>query len=152
MATALGAGGGFTRVVVALAPPTSPANVNGVQVLYVTLGGTYSGPPPDPIGVFVSTDGGTTWTKQASTGLSGTTYGGYAVDMAVDPASPGDGSNDILYFGCQSQFRSTNSGATFSSLSINHADTHTWTTRPAVRRSQHRRVLRLRWRNRRLHR
>jgi hypothetical protein len=130
VATALGAGGGFTRVVVALAPPTSPPNVKGVQVLYVTLGGTYSGPPADPIGVFLSTDQGATWTKQASSGLSGTTYGGYAIHMAVDPASPGDGMFDILYFGCLSQFRSTDSGASFTKLTFPHPDTHTWTMVP----------------------
>ena len=130
VATALGAGGNFNRVVVALAPPTSPPNVNGVQVLYVTLSSTYSGPPPDPIGVFLSKDQGVTWTKQASTGLSGTTYGGYALHMVVDPSSPGDGSNDIIYFGCQNQFRSNDSGTTFSGFSAGHPDTHTWTLVP----------------------
>jgi len=128
--TALGVGGAFSRVIVALAPPTSPANVNGVQVLYVALGGTYNGPPPDPIGVFLSKDQGATWTQQASASLSGTTYGGYAVDMAVDPASPGDGNNDILLYGCQNQFKSTDSGATFSGINVGHVDTHTWTMVP----------------------
>ena len=128
--TALGVGGAFTRVVVALAPPTSPPNVKGVQVLYVALAGTYSGPPADPIGVFMSTDQGGTWTKRGGAGLSGTTYGGYALHMAVDPTSPGDGSTDILFYGCQNQFKSTDSGATFSGLSVGHADTHTWTLIP----------------------
>lgn len=120
------AGGGFNRVVVALAPPTSPPNVNGVQVIYVTMSG--NGGAPDPLGVFVSKDQGATWTQQAATGVSGTTYGGYALDMTVDPASPGDGSNDVLYFGCLNQFRSTDSGASFTLKSVGHADTHTWTT------------------------
>jgi photosystem II stability/assembly factor-like uncharacterized protein len=91
-------GNSFTRVVVALAPPTSPANVNGVQVIYVTMGAGY-GAATDPIGLFVSTDQGATWAKQNATGLSGTTYGGYALDMAVDPASPGDGATDTIYVG-----------------------------------------------------
>jgi len=130
VATALGAGGGFIRVVVALAPPTSPPDLKGVQVLYVALSSTYSGPPPDPIPIFQSTDQGATWTQRASGGLSGGTYGGYALDMAVDPASPGDGLNDIIYYGCLSQFKSTDSGASFSSLSVGHADTHTWTLVP----------------------
>lgn len=130
VATTLGAGGAFTRVVVALAPATTPPNVNGVQVLYVALAGTYSGPPADPIGVFMSTDQGATWTKRNGTGLSGTTYGGYALHMAVDPASPGDGANDTLLYGCQNQFRSVDSGATFTGISVGHADTHTWTVVP----------------------
>lgn len=128
VATAL-AGSKFTRVVVVLAPPASPPNVNGVQVIYVTMAGAYGG-TPDPVGVFISTDQGGTWTQQAATGMSGTTYGGYALDMAVDPASPGDGSNDVLYFGCLSQFKSTDSGANFSAHSVGHADTHTWTCVP----------------------
>jgi Abnormal spindle-like microcephaly-assoc'd, ASPM-SPD-2-Hydin len=128
VAAALGAGS-FARVVVALAPPTSPPDVNGVQVIYVTLSGSY-GAPADPVGLFISKDQGGTWTKQAATGISGTTYGGYALDMAVDPASPGDGSHDVIYYGCQNQFKSTNSGATFAALSVGHVDTHTWTLVP----------------------
>jgi hypothetical protein len=121
-------GGSFNRVVVALAPPASPPNVNGVQVVYVTMSGR--GAAPDPVGVFVSTDQGINWTSQGAAGISGTTYNGYALDMAVDPASPGNGSNDILYFGCQNQFTSNNSGATFASHSVGHADTHTYTLVP----------------------
>jgi hypothetical protein len=128
VSAALG-GASFTRVVVALAPPTSPANVSGVQVLYVTMAGGY-GSPVDPVGVFLSTDQGGTWTQQAATGVSGTTYGGYALNMAVDPASPGDGINDTIYFGCLGQFVSTNSGASFTSFSVGHADTHAWTLVP----------------------
>jgi Abnormal spindle-like microcephaly-assoc'd, ASPM-SPD-2-Hydin len=126
--TALG-GKSFTRVVVALAPPTSPANVNGVQVIYVTMAGGY-GSTVDPVGVFLSTDQGATWTQQAATSLSGTTYGGYALDMAVDPSSPGDGINDTIYFGCLGQFVSTNAGVNFTGFSVGHADTHTWTLVP----------------------
>jgi len=120
------AGGSFNRVVVALAPPTSPPNVNGVQVVYVTMSG--NSPAPDPVGVFVSTNQGGAWTQQSATGMSGTTYGGYALNMTVDPQSPGDGVNDILYFGCLAQFKSTNSGNSFSAMSVGHVDTHTWTT------------------------
>jgi len=129
VAAALGAGGSFTRVVVALAPPTSPPNVGGIQVLYVTLAGNY-GSAVDPVGVFLSTNQGGTWTQRPAAGMSGTTYGGYALDMAVDPASPGDGAHDIIYFGCLAQFKSTDSGATFSGLGVGHADTHTWTIVP----------------------
>jgi photosystem II stability/assembly factor-like uncharacterized protein len=129
VAAALGASGSFTRVVVALAPPTSPPDVNGVQVIYVTLAAAY-GSSPDPIGLFISTNQGSTWTQQPATGFSGTTYGGYALHMAVDPASPGDGVHDIIYAGCISQFKSTNAGNSFSGLSVGHADTHTWTLVP----------------------
>ncbi len=124
VATALG-GAAFTRVVVALAPPTSPANVRGVQVIYATMAGAY-GAPTDPIGLFLSIDQGSTWTKQAATGMGGTTYGGYSLAMAVDPASPGDGATDTVYYGCLTQFVSTDAGATFTAHSAGHADTHTY--------------------------
>ena len=120
----------FSRVVVALAPsrPRRP-NVNGIQVIYVDhVGGLRRSRTRS--GVFMSTDQGATWTQQTATGISGTTYGGYALDMAVDPASPGDGSNDIDLFRLPEPFRSTDSGATFSSISVGHADTHTWTCVP----------------------
>jgi hypothetical protein len=125
--TTLGASS-FVRVVVALAPPTSVPNVNGIQVLYVAVSGTYNG--PDPIGVFISTDQGTNWTQQGAGGFSGTSYGGYAFDMAVDPASPGDGKFDTLYLGNINQWKSTDSGANFGSINALHSDTHTWTLVP----------------------
>jgi len=118
------AGGGFSKVVAALAPPTSPANPAGIQVLYATMVGT--GGAPDPVGVFLSTDQGNTWTAQAAAGLPGTTYGGYSFHMAVDPASPGDGVGDIIYYGTLSQGRSINAGASFVGLGGLHADTHSW--------------------------
>jgi hypothetical protein len=130
--TALTAAGAsnFTRVAVALAPPTSPTpNLNGVQVIYVAAAGQYGG--ADPIGIFLSTDQGTTWKQQTATALAGnTSYGGYSMHMVVDPASPGDGSTDILYFGSLTQFKSTDSGKTFVQYSGPHADTHTYTCVP----------------------
>lgn len=125
VAAALGAApAAFTKVVVALAPPTFLPNPSGVQVLYVSLEGRNGA--PDPVGVFLSTNQGGTWTQQAATGMPTRTQGGYSFHMAVDPASPGDGINDIIYFGTVGQAKSTNSGASFSALSVLHADTHAW--------------------------
>lgn len=125
VATAVGATPkGFRKTIVALAPPASPPNVSGVQVLYVTLEGT--GGASDPVGLFVSTDQGANWTQQAATGMPTRTQGGYSFHMAVDPASPGDGANDIIYFGAVGQAKSTDSGTSFSGLGIPHADTHAW--------------------------
>ena len=103
---------GFSKVIVALAPPTSPVQSGGIQVLYVSLEGT--GGAPDPVGVFISTNQGGTWTQQAATGMPTSTQGGYSFHMAVDPASPGDGINDIIYFGTVGQAKSTNSGVSFT--------------------------------------
>src|SRR5450755_430106 len=50
---------GFSKVVVALAPPTSPPNPAGIQVLYATMVGTGVGfTAPDAIGLFQSTNQG----------------------------------------------------------------------------------------------
>jgi hypothetical protein len=123
VAAAVGAGG-IGKVVVAIAPPTSPANPAGVQVLYASMAGT--GGAPDPVGFFVSTDGGASWTQQSATGMPGNTQGGYSFHFAVDPASPGDGVNDIIYFGTVGQARSGDSGQNFTGVNGLHADTHSW--------------------------
>ena len=47
--------------------------------------------------------------------------GGYSFHIAVDPGSPGDGTNDRIYFGVVGQARSTNSGASFTGLGGLHA-------------------------------
>jgi hypothetical protein len=124
--TALGgtAGAGFNKVVVDIAPPTSPPNAAGVQVLYVSLEGT--GGAPDPVGVFRSTDQGGTWTQRSATGMPTNTQGGYSFHMAVDPASPGDGNNDIIYFGAVGLAKSTDSGLNFAGLAVPHSDCHAW--------------------------
>ena len=129
VATKLTGGGytGFSKVVVALAPPTSPPNPGGIRVLYASMVGTPNVfAAPDTVGVFLSLDQGVTWTAQAATGTSSTTYGGYAFHLAVDPDSPGDGVGDIVYFGTLTQVRSTNAGASFGATTGLHADTHTW--------------------------
>jgi photosystem II stability/assembly factor-like uncharacterized protein/protein involved in polysaccharide export with SLBB domain len=119
---------GFNKVVIAIAPPTSPPNPAGVQALYVSLEGT--GPSgnsaPDPVGIFLSTNQGGTWTQQTATSMPTNTQGGYSFHMAVDPGSPGDGANDIIYFGAVGQAKSTNSGNSFTGLTGMHPDTHAW--------------------------
>jgi hypothetical protein len=133
------------KFIVALAPPISPSIPTGIQVLYATVDGRPANRPrlptdaPDPVGVFRSTDQGLSWTLQTphnagippgSGGMPLNTQGGYSFHMAVDPASPGDGINDIIYFGAVFQARSTDSGLTFTALSGLHADTHAWAFAP----------------------
>jgi photosystem II stability/assembly factor-like uncharacterized protein len=123
VAGALGAGS-LGKVVVDIAPPTSPPAAGGVQVLYASMTGF--GGAPDPVGLFISTDQGANWSQQAAAGMPTNTQGGYSFHMAVDPASPGDGANDIIYFGTVGQGRSGDSGANFTGLAGLHADTHAW--------------------------
>ncbi len=115
---------GFGKVIIAIAPPVSPPKPGGVQVLYATLQGT--GGAPDPVGVFLSTDQGATWTRRTATGMPTGTQGGYSFHMAVDPGSPGDGAGDIIYFGAVGHARSTDSGNSFTGLAGLHADNHSW--------------------------
>ena len=126
------AGGQFGKVVVALAPPTNPPNANGIQVLYCTMQGNIGG-STDPVGIFMSTNAGNTWTQRAATGLTGRpdTQGGFNMTLSVDPVSPGNGAADILYYGAVSMFRSTDSGANFANTQNSmHVDTHAeWTFR-----------------------
>jgi photosystem II stability/assembly factor-like uncharacterized protein len=126
VATALGGapGAGIGKAIVDLAPPTSPPNSAGIQVLYASLQGT--GGAPDVVGLFLSTNQGVNWTQRAAAGMPSGTQGGYSFHFAVDPGSPGDGANDRIFFGVVGQARSTNSGASFTGLSGLHADTHAW--------------------------
>ncbi|MDT5132813.1 MAG: hypothetical protein QOE41_2124, partial [Mycobacterium sp.] len=117
---------GAQKVFAALAPPTSPPAANGIQVLYFCAGGG----GPDPLGFWVSTDAGTTWTQQTATNLPVVTYQGYALAIAVDPSSPGDGANDIVYVGTRDQGVTTNSGASFTKINGLHSDSHAWAFAP----------------------
>ena len=84
-----------------------------------------NGSAPDPVGVFMSTDQGNTWTQRSATGVPTNSQGGYSIQMDIDPASPGDGANDILYFGAVGLARSDDSGATFTNISNGiHPDFH----------------------------
>ena len=103
------------KFIVALAPPTSPPNPAGIQVLYATMQGRPVADcrPTRPIqsGCFMSTDQGATWTQQ--TPRPACRPGRRAATASTwpsIPASPGDGANDIIYFGTVGQARSTDSG------------------------------------------
>jgi hypothetical protein len=121
VSTAL-AGGSFGKVVVALPPPAASPNPAGVQVIYATIEGQGTG-TPNPLGIFRSTDQGGTWTQRTGTGL-GSCQCGFTMQMGVDPASPGDGANDILLWGGTTQHRSTDSGNTWTDVSNGqHVDT-----------------------------
>jgi photosystem II stability/assembly factor-like uncharacterized protein len=123
------------QTLVDLAPPTSPPNPAGIQVLYASMEGacTMSGcGVPDPVGFFRSTDQGATWNAQTATGMPTNTQGGYSFSFSVDPASPGDGANDIVYFGAVGYAKSTDSGSNFAAIGGGmHVDFHSnWVFAP----------------------
>jgi len=118
------------KVAVALAPPAASPNPAGVQVVYVTIegrGGNFIPSPYTPIlGIFQTTNQGGTWNQRSATGI-GQCQCFYTNTIAVDPASPGDGSNDIILWGGTNSFRSTDSGSTFSDVTNGiHSDSHEW--------------------------
>lgn len=120
------------KVIARLAPSTSPPAANGVQVLYACAGASGG---TDPLGFWVSTDAGANWTQQTATSLPVVTYSGYCLAVAVDPSSPGDGANDVIYVGTRDQGVTTNSGVSFTAIGAGgrlHSDTHAWAYAPGA--------------------
>jgi hypothetical protein len=122
------------KVAISLAP--SAGNPAGVQVIYATIEGQNGDFIPTPytgiLGIFESTDQGATWTFQsAPPALQCQCF--YTNTIAVDPGSPGDGVNDIVYWGGTDTFRSANSGLTFTDVTNGiHADSHSWGFAPGA--------------------
>ena len=103
---------------------TAPNN----QTLYVTVQDTTPNPSPPPgvvepfKGLYVSTDGGANWTRNAGADASGSQCQcGYDQTVAVDPANP-----QRVFIGFQQLYLSTNGGNNFSNVSASkiHWDHH----------------------------
>ncbi|HEY2849820.1 MAG TPA: hypothetical protein VGI97_08080 [Gemmatimonadaceae bacterium] len=90
------------------------------EVLYATVQNTSTF---GLLGVWKSTDGGTTWNSVTATGASCSSQCWYDMYLAVNPARP-----DTIYFGGFNLYRSTDGGGTFSAItgSTNtvHVDQH----------------------------
>lgn len=128
------------KIAIALAPPAR--NPSGVQVVYAVIEGTGGNFPitgisyTNLLGVFETTDQGASWTFQ-STGPFDPTRGvcdcGGTNTIAVDPGSPGDGVNDIIYWGGTDSWKSLDSGVTFTSITNGmHADSRAWGFAPGT--------------------
>ena len=124
------------KVAISLSPPTAIPNPAGVQVIYATIEGQNGDFVPTPytgiLGIFESQDQGVTWTFQsAPAALQCQCF--YTNTIAVDPGSPGDGVNDIVYWGGTNTFRSGNSGVNFTDITNGiHADSHSWGFAPGT--------------------
>ena len=129
-------GGSTWTILTGVAPSTLPTtNVGRINLaisqsapgtLYAAIqdaiGGT--GTPGALLGIYMTTDGGATWTKQAATAPSAMCGGGkqcwYDMSIAVDPTTP-----TTVYFGAFSLYRSLNAGATFTDIGqAIHVDQH----------------------------
>ena len=121
---------GFTRVILANGPPISPSTETTIFSIYAA---TDSG---SILGVFRSTDGGTSWTQLINPPVSGQTN--YNLALAIDPTD-----SNFIYYGTQSGatlWRSTNGGQAWTDISQGdgvtggvHADTHVLVVCPTNR-------------------
>jgi hypothetical protein len=121
---------GIGKVAISLAPPAAAPNPAGVQVIYATIEGTGGNFIPNPyypiLGIFESTDQGATWTQRTANNI-GQCQCFYTNTIAIDPNSPGDGANDVIYWGGTNTFRSADSGNNFTDVTNGiHADSHAW--------------------------
>jgi hypothetical protein len=78
------------------------------------------------LGLFTSASPTTAWTSVASTSIPNPGQGFYSFGLAVTPNSPGDGSNDVLFFLSVHLHRSTDGGRTWVQAFANalHDDQH----------------------------
>lgn len=138
---ATAAPGGFFKAMVALAPVANPPHAAG-PVVYATL--QLSDGMTNLIHlVFENTNGGTEadWVQKnaqvltfSNPDFSKLSGGGFS-DMVVDPASPGDGVNDLIYWGGLTQYLSKDSGNTFDEIGQIHGihgDHQAWLVVPHV--------------------
>jgi hypothetical protein len=98
------------------------------STLYASVQNTSSSSFGSLLGIFVTTNGGMTWTQLGASGASctGDNQCWYDMTIAVHPANP-----QIAYFGANSVFKSTNGGATFSNITGSiHVDQHAFAFDP----------------------
>jgi hypothetical protein len=80
------------------------------------------------LGLWQTTNGGTTWTQLTATGASCAFQCWYDMYVAVDPTNAA-----IVYFGGLSLYRSTNSGASFTDIGATiHVDHHSFAFLPGT--------------------
>ncbi|HXI03840.1 MAG TPA: hypothetical protein VNI57_11755, partial [Candidatus Saccharimonadales bacterium] len=89
------------RINLALAP-------SDTQILYA---GIHNITTNSLLGIWQSTNGGTTWSKRNATFASCGTQCWYNLELAVSPADP-----NLVFFGGVNLYRSTNGASTFSSV------------------------------------
>jgi photosystem II stability/assembly factor-like uncharacterized protein len=95
----------------------TPAQPDAVYLQYLGQ------PSGNTLGLYRSGDAGLTWTQQNSYAI--TTQGGYDWVLAVSPSDP-----DLVLYGGQSMFRSSNGGITTAFSASGHVDHHGLDYRP----------------------
>ncbi|MFQ5636748.1 MAG: WD40/YVTN/BNR-like repeat-containing protein, partial [bacterium] len=99
---------------------------NNPAILYAGISGSFSFNGSGLIGVYKTTDGGSSWTLQATSPNFYSSQGWYDNIIAVDPVDP-----DIVYSGGVGLYKSTNSGITWANIGTSiHVDQHAFMFHP----------------------
>lgn len=121
--------GNFNRILLG----RCPNNGRLYALLAQQLAGSGDFPNEAIAGLYTSAAPQMAWTSIALSLPPEPQYGFYDCSFTVAPNSPGDGSNDILYFGNIGLSRSTNSGQTWAAANPDfHADHHSFAFFPAT--------------------
>jgi hypothetical protein len=108
----------FTGILLGICP-RNPAR------LYALTVGTNASGTVVTTGLYTTGAPTAAWTSVAMTSPPQPAYGYYDLAFAVAPNSPGDGNNDVLFFGSLGVSRSTTSGLTWAGDAVGfHADVH----------------------------
>ncbi len=116
--------------------PGSPPNFTNVLVDYCPLNPNrvyaWFANPNQTTGIYSTSAPLTSWAQVAAASPPSPSYGFYSYLMAVAPNSPGDGLNDILFFGAIPLFRSIDGAQTWTKDQTGfHADQHAFAFFPA---------------------
>jgi len=121
--------GNFNRILLGRCPKNGRLYV----LLAQRLAGSGGFPNEAIAGLYTSAAPQSAWTAIALTSPPEPQYGFYDFSFTVAPNSPGDGSNDILFFGNIGLSRSINSGQTWTATTQSfHADHHSFAFAPAT--------------------
>jgi hypothetical protein len=116
----------FTGILVDLCP-RQPDRVYALNMAVDAQGNDITG------SLYTAASPLTNWAQVSSAALPQPGYGYYDLSFAVAPNSPGDGVNDILFFGGLGVSRSVDAGRTWTGDAVGfHADVHDFAFLPAA--------------------
>lgn len=98
------------------------------SILYAGISGSFAFNGSQLLGVYKTTDGGTTWTQVATSPNFYGSQGWYDNVIAVDPVDP-----DVVYSGGVSLYKSTDGGVSWTNITNGiHVDQHAFAFEPGA--------------------